>query len=624
MEEKKLEVVQKKRIGLIIFVLFFLVFIAPILYFLANLSLAFWGIRETEAALKNGNFKSAKENVFIAQGSLGRAQDFFENSKPAFSLFGLNEKFEKINNLFSLAEVLGEGADQAILATEQGSQILTGILTGANTDFQEPLKKIKTELEFSFEKISLAQSLLNDTSGQEPIVGPYINKLKTQLPPFRLFLSQAKEGIDVLPEILAVNEQKTYLVLLQNNMELRPTGGFIGSYGLLTLKNGKIIDFQVQDVYWADGQLRGHVEPPPKMKAFLGTDGWFLRDSNWDPDFPTTAARAEWFLEKEIGRQVDGVIGVNLFASQRILKVFGEVTLPDYGEKINAQNFFERALFHSEVGFFPGSTAKKDFLGAATSAVFERLENAKSKELTQLILSFYQSVLEKEVMVYLNDENSEKLLSRLNWSGDMKSGGCAGMGVNCAEDYLMVVDANLGVNKSNYYLEKSLDLKTKINEDGTIEKDLTIFYQNKSPSQIFPAGNYRNYLRVYVPQDSSLESIVIRDSSGEEVGPGATEKPEITSEHGKTVFGFPVDVPVKDKRVVELHWKLPQTFSEGKYLFLLQKQSGTRNDYLTLTFSYPPQMKVFSKIPGSLTASGNLYYNDTLSQDLVFDLNLSR
>lgn len=101
-------------------------------------------------------------------------------------------------------------------------------------------------------------------------------------------------------------ERQTILVLLQNNMELRPTGGFIGSYALLNFFQGKLVDFEVYDVYEADGQLRGHAEPPADLKQYLGEDGWYLRDANWSPLFPKPRFRRLGFLEKEMGKKWTG------------------------------------------------------------------------------------------------------------------------------------------------------------------------------------------------------------------------------------------------------------------------------------------------------------------------------
>jgi len=111
-----------------------------------------------------------------------------------------------------------------------------------------------------------------------------------------------------LPSILGQDTNKNYLILFENNMELRPTGGFIGHTVLQNFGGGKLNGLDINDIYSADGQLKGHGEPPAPIKNYLGEANWWFRDSNWDPDFPTSAERAEWFLNKEMDQNFDGVI----------------------------------------------------------------------------------------------------------------------------------------------------------------------------------------------------------------------------------------------------------------------------------------------------------------------------
>src|SRR3989344_5241553 len=113
-------------------------------------------------------------------------------------------------------------------------------------------------------------------------------------------------------------------------MELRPGGGFIGSYGLLTFSKGKITDFSIHDVYDADGQLKGHIEPPFPIRRYLPQIHWYMRDSNWDVDFAKAASTSAYFLNAETGKTVDGVIGVDLSFVKNLLSVTGPITVSDY------------------------------------------------------------------------------------------------------------------------------------------------------------------------------------------------------------------------------------------------------------------------------------------------------
>ena len=128
----------------------------------------------------------------------------------------------------------------------------------------------------------------------------------------RLRLQKLEEAGPVLREMLSVDgKRREFLVLLQNEMELRPAGGFIGSYAVISVEDGKLINTQVQNVYETDGQLAGFVELPAAIKNYLGEPRWFMRDANWSPHFLQSAKDIRWFYEKSTGRKVDGVIGVH-------------------------------------------------------------------------------------------------------------------------------------------------------------------------------------------------------------------------------------------------------------------------------------------------------------------------
>jgi len=614
-----------KKFKITVLISLFLIFLFPVLYFGINLGIGILSLKKIETAFNERDFHNLTKYSFWARDSFGRNKDFIKFGQPVFELFGMKQKTNTAESLFLAAEVSLDGLAYSLSAAEIGNQIFLKILHGENFNLEEKLRQVKTDLSMAYERTSMAQGLLNNFSGEERFFGPQVKKLKKELPMFRSVIWEGQEIIGVLPEILGREGRKTYLVLFQNNMEIRPTGGFIGSFGLLTLDKGVLLDFEIQDVYAADGQLKGHVEPPAKLAQFLGQASWYLRDSNWDPDFPTSAAKAEWFLEKELGRRVDGTIALNLFVAQRLLEAFGEIELPDYQEKINAKNFFERAQFHNEVGFFPGSQAKSDFLGAVSNALFEQIKTADQGELVGVSFSLYQSLLEKDILISLQNEKAMNVISKFNWDGALKEVKCKIENLKCLEDYLMIVEANLGVNKANYFLTRSLNLETRISPEGKIGKTLTVFYENKSPSEVFPAGKYKTYLRFYVPEGSVLGQCTIGNN------PCQTEE---TTEHQRTVFAFLAEVPVGEKRQIRLSWELPIDFTFGQYSFFIQKQSGTRNDPLTLSFVYP---KWFMTIPKwEEEVSGNLVYNPpvaktagftyntTLSQDKKFNLEFKK
>jgi hypothetical protein len=167
-------------------------------------------------------------------------------------------------------------------------------------------------------------------------------------------------------------------------MELRPGGGFIGSFAVVEFKNYSLYDFKVYDVYDADGQLDAHVEPPKAIRAYLQQPHWFLRDSNFTPDFVENVETAEFFLDKELKlNNFDGYAAITTTGLTYLLKSFGEIYIPDFNETITADNFYLKAQLQSENSFFPGSIQKKSYLSTVGRTILINIEKASPTEFTQ-------------------------------------------------------------------------------------------------------------------------------------------------------------------------------------------------------------------------------------------------
>ena len=463
------------------------------------------------------------------------------------------------------------------------------ILGQTTIDFSSNLSDLVQSLDFLYSDLSLLTLKLPDKLSslfpqnlrilyQKNI--PQLHQLRQQL-----FILKT-----IAPSLTSIlggqDESRKYLVLLQNNTELRPTGGFIGSFAIVEFDNAQLFNFQVFDVYQADGQLKGHVEPPEPIKKYLGEANWYLRDSNWDPSFPVSATRAEWFARKTIKQDFDGVIAINLNFVQSLLRYLGPIELPDYNETITADNLFERAEYHSEIGFFPGSTQKKDFLATLTNQLFNYLKtSASNKDLVHLLLATLQSLNSHDILIYLNDSDQNSIIDLLGWSGRLQSPQCpfGQSPSHCLQDYLYIVDANLGVNKANYFLRRAINLQVNITKQLSLTHQLKITYTNTATSTEWPAGTYKNYQRLYLPYDAQIESVLI-DNNPLNLDNISTERVG-----GKTVIGYLVEVPINRTVQVTVNYylKTPLPSSTLTYSLYWQRQPGTNFDPLTITLHYP-------------------------------------
>ncbi|MCJ7829577.1 DUF4012 domain-containing protein, partial [Patescibacteria group bacterium] len=578
-------------------------------------SVAFWGffgaknLQQAQVAVLAGDLARANRKAVLAQSFFQKGNEQINQLADVFGFLG-EEKIYQTSRLFDLGKTTAQGLTSFLQASLKTKELLGVVFQKQPADIPRLLTEIKLDLDESFHQLSLAESQFDQ------------DEKAAQIKNVRDIIIQARSGIELLPELLGLGKKQSYLVLFQNNSELRPTGGFIGSFGLLTLEGGQLVDFEVKDVYSADGQLKGHVEPPPDLKKYLGEAGWYLRDANWDPDFPSSAARTAWFFDKETGRSVDGVIGINLVLAQKILQATGEIQLSDYQEKINADNFFERAEYYSEINFFPGSTQKQDFLGSVVRVLFDKIKQGDEKIWFSLIKSLQPTLKSKDLLVWLKDDEANKILSDLGWGGELKNGECRMENGECLGDYLMVVEANVGVNKANYFVKRSFSHQVKIEEGGEIKETLRLDYQNNSSSEAFPAGRYKSYVRIYTPLKTELLGINIKNPLTGETK--EIQDKEVKEEHGLQVFGFLLEVPIQENRSVEIVYRLGEKMEEGveKYQLVLQKQPGIEDQTFSFWMIPPIGVSVLSKQMKSSQASEGVVFNPQFNQDLVFEINL--
>ncbi len=491
-----------------------------------------------------------------------------------------------------------------------------------SADVAQLISQSRLEIEDLYQKLSLLDGIL---PAEPPSIIPehHLDKylsVKSKLSSLKKSITTAKALLATAPDFIGLGGRRKYGVLFQNNMELRATGGFIGSFAILTFENGKLYDMPIFDVYDADGQLKGHVEPPTPIKTYLGEANWYLRDSNFDPDFPTSARRAEWFIKKSLNQDLDGMIGINVDTLIELLRATGPLEIADYQETITADNLYERAQYHAEVNFFPGSTQKKEFLSTVANSLFAKLPSLKAGEGIKVVNALTTSISEKNTLVSLVNPTADHVFATLGWNGGLTDLPCP-VSDNCVKDFAMVVDSNFGVNKANYFLKRSIEAVLTFDKNLVVGHSLRINYQNNATSTAWPAGAYKNYSRLYLPLGATLNHLKIGDKL---IDPGSYS---LTMEHNKLVLGFLVNVPVNSTLVVEADYstpQLPQT-PELTYTWYWQKQPGTSsNDQIAVYLNHPLFLKPLIVSPLAELQTQQLKFNFKNDTDHRLTVKFSR
>lgn len=449
----------------------------------------------------------------------------------------------------------------------------------------------------------------------------------------------ASSTIDFWPDMLGFNGEKTYLILFQNNMELRPGGGFIGSYGILSFNRG-MSNFKIYDVYDADGQLKEHIDSPFPIRRYLSSPYWFLRDSNFDVDFSKGAVTAAVFLNKEMKQSVDGVIGVDLSFIKNILTAVGPVKIIDYNQTVDENNFFQVTQDHAEKDFFPGSTQKKDFLKSFYNSLSLKLSENKNIPYLNLIKALTKSLNEKHIVFTFNNINEQTNFSVNGWSstlGDLR------LKTNSVlNDFMGISEANLGGDKANYYITRSVSQTVNINVAGKIEEVLDLSFKNAAPKSLGAQGVYKNYLRFILPIGATISAVRI-DGKDQKIITAITD-PLIYEKKGfvppdgveiykqdeeqKSIFGFLVNMRPQDLRSIHIQYTLPQqidlSVSQPTYSLKVFKQPGIDSYPYHLLLNFDPTIKIVTNDKDMNKSGEEVVLSTQITRDREIDVGLTK
>lgn len=576
----------------------------------------------TQAALEEGDFEKAKSEIGQVKTTINNTAELLNSLVVLKKVGGLENSVNSIEEAVNIVQEGVEGIDHAIIGSEALFKT-TKVISGEDRADPKPLyETAQMELTSASEKISKVNARLKDEVflGQYPsFMKARIVDLQNKIGLYQSLVDQARVAAILLPEITAIDGKKSYLVLLQNNLELRPGGGFIGSYGKFDFEGGRLTGIKVDDIYSLDGQLKDVIEPPAEIKTHLKVDRWYLRDSNYDPDFPTSAKQAAFFYKKEGGDLINGVVALDLTASGKLLSAVGGLDLPEYGESVDGDNLFERAISHAEVGFFPGSQAKKNYLVSLQTQLFNKVFYLSKQNWPAIIQALGSSLKQKHLMVYMEDPRIFSYLASQNWAGIIPRGGAKVEGET--GDFLAINEANVGANKANYYLKRAFNLETNIDKDGGVKHTLRLSYNNTSPSEVFPAGGYKNFFRLYLPLGAKLVKATIGESD-------VTTQFIPFSDYGRTGYSNFFELAHQETKNVVLEYSLAEKLNfknnQVKYRLDVLKQAGTAADPFDWVLNYPINYEVSGTTDKAVMNSQQVKISSDLLEDRSFEFLIKR
>lgn len=360
---------------------------------------------------------------------------------------------------------------------------------------------------------------------------------------------------------MMLSGEKTFLVLFQNNMELRPGGGFIGSFGVVKIENGKVKSYEIHDTSNFDGRIPENKEMPFPMKKVFRIDAWKLRDSNYSPDYPTNAKKAlEFYYQGQGGEKFDGVLAMNAAVLESILKVTGPIKVEGYPVVFEPGSALITLEKQVEIDFAKQGIERenrKDVMHDFLNEVLKKTTALSKLDKLKLAKSLVGEFKNKNIQLYFNEnKDGEALLEELGWSGKVDSA--------WDNDYLMVVDANLGAYKSDYFVKRNMQYTVDLAKEIP-EASLKITYNHTGKVKDWMTRDYLTYLRVYLPKGARINNFANIVES--EVAYG--------EEFNKKFAGGFVKVPLNSTKTIEIKYSLPRELRDKDYKLKIQKQSGS-------------------------------------------------
>ncbi|MBN2884899.1 DUF4012 domain-containing protein [Patescibacteria group bacterium] len=612
------------------------------------------------------NFAEAAANFSAAQQELSRVDDWL----LSFASFSRDPK---IKLAASGKKFLAAGA--AASAFGQHLSAAGDVMLGDNQEksWGKLIDSFVDHGDLALDSAILLQDQLNDISPESLPVeyrAQFISFCKqTDLTVKSLssLLSSAKE----IKNFLGVSQDKRYLLVFQNNTEMRGAGGFFGSYALVDIRDGRIKKLEVPagGSYDTEAGMRSFIKAPQALQ--LVTPRWYFWDSNWWPDWPTSAQALMWFYEKSDGPTVDGVISFTPDVLASLLEITGPIDLQqDYDMTVDANNFWELIQTTVEkdnlVNKYPELMASvadspdnqpKKIIGDLMAIIVEKLPEVLSGDnLPALLMALENNLSAKNILLYFNDPELQSKISRYHLDGKM---------LDTKYDYLMVSHTNIAGQKSDRKMEEKIKHSIEIMDDGSIIDNLTIYRTHTGlKNEILSGVRNVDWLRVYVPYGSLLLSA---DGFSQ---PDASyfERPEddwqdypylletegrartdlnsgtkIYTEANKTVFANWVMTDPGETSLIHLRYRLPfklnksqvvrensllvnidsllgnNSYERMPFSLLVQKQPGLNNTLIDLSLSMPLSWHTVWLYPQATTWNRQLFLNEDFVQAVLIE-----
>jgi hypothetical protein len=630
------------------------IFLALILVWGINLGWHFFDLYSLARQLQNdpGSIESMDIIPQIKTAS-GDISTIYGELKPLFPFFNALQKMPWIGQYLGQVEPLltyANGISQA------GNEIVLGITP--LLDDTQPAQSGLSVPEHVFQVLQEGQAHFITATQSIDQAGLIRSRIHPELLPdaARSLYNKLDSQFDLLtagaqflqsaPVLLGEDSAQSYLILAQNRDELRATGGFISGIGMLTLQDGKITHFNLGDSYAIDDFSKPYPPPPEPLKRFMLAGYWVTRDANWSPDFPIAARQAQSLFQLSTGTESQGVIAFNQLAIQSVLKVIGPIQVPGTDEPVtaeNVENYMRQAWAPAPQEGLSDAwwQHRKDFMLQLGSVILDKVLGSPDQQQMLSLARAIKSLLDQgQLLVYFNDTASQQALQVAGWDGALHPGNA---------DYLYLVDSNVGFNKVDSVIQRSINYQVDLSDIKDPTAKVTLSYQNTGTGdvpckQVASYGNgtyqdmqlrcYWDYWRVYTPSGAVLLTPDTQPVPAEALLNGQAWSGQVETPAGEgdtQVFAGLLMLPLSQASQTTLSYELPLKILQPKdlsyleYSLNVQVQPGLAGIPFQIQLKLPDHAIISNPANGWGSDSTGIwtwqgYLNQPITLELTFEI----
>lgn len=551
----------------------------------------FLALQESTGALLNANLGEAQNGTVRALENFGSAVTVLDDHKF-------------LQKMVSVIPILGDEIQSRQELIKAGQEISLGntyLIKGVNESLASQAETLIDKLNVIVLHVRAALPHYQEARRSLENVKPENLPLQYQsaFSDFqKIFISathdfeQIADLGDTFQDLFGGHGLRRYLLVFQNPAEMRATGGFIGSFAEVEIKDGRITKFVVPPggSYDVQGQLRTFIEPPTPL--LMANKRWEFQDANWFPDFPASAEKLLWFYRHSDRGSVDGIIALNASVLERLLSIIGPVTDEKRGVTLDANSALTTLQGIVETGSEKKIHKPKQVLSDFSHIFLDYFSSLSPKDLLPTLINLKEALDQKEIQVYLADADHQQKIAGFGWSGAI-------LPTSPEQDYLMVVNSNILGEKSDAKIKQSISHQAVVSADGSIVDTVTISREHTgTPGEKFYGKPNIDYVRLYVPKGS-----ILLDAKG---------------------FSWPDE---KNFRAPDAWTKRDDTLTSLEHVIMIDDKTGTRvteefgkyafGNWMVTEPGKISQVQLIYQLPVTLSTLAKKTTNQTFLSDLL-------